>query len=127
MKKIKLLLFAIGLVGLVVGCTTTKSTEDMLSAAGFKRLPANTPAREAHLNSLPADKITPVVRNGTTFYTFPDPKQNVLYVGQEPQYQKYQNLRLQKKMADEQLSAAEMNEDAWGAWGPWYGPGWGWR
>lgn len=128
MKTFKTILAAGLFLALAVGCSTTASREDMLSAAGFKREPANTPERQAHLNSLPADKITPVVRDGVTYYTFPDPKQNVLYVGQEQQYQEYRRLRLQKQMADEQLAAAQMNEDAaWNAWGPWGGPGWAWR
>src|SRR5215469_18769968 len=99
MKAFKTWLIAGVLLGLAIGCASTQSREDMLSAAGFRRVPANTPERQAHLSSLPADKITPVVRDGITYYTFPDPKQNVLYVGQEPQYQKYQNLRLQQQMA----------------------------
>ena len=125
MKTFKALLMIGALVAVAIGCTTTKDRENMLSAAGFKMVPANTPEREAHLKSLPADKITPVQRQGTTYYTFPDPKNNVLYVGQEAQYQKYRQLRYQKQMADEQLETAQMNENAWGAWGAW-GPGWAW-
>jgi hypothetical protein len=121
MKLLKTLLTISVLVALVGGCSTTKDTENMLSAAGFKAVPADTPQKEAHLKSLPADKLTTADRNGTLYYTFPDPKQNILYVGQEPQYQKYRQLRLEKQMADEQLNAAEMNNDAawnnWGAWG----------
>jgi hypothetical protein len=123
MKTFKTLLTIGALMALAVGCTTTKERENMLSAAGFKMVPANTPEREAHLKSLPADKITPVQREGTTYYTFPDPKNNVLYVGREQQYQEYRKLRYQKQMADEQLETAQMNENAWGAWGAW-GPGW---
>lgn len=115
-------------MALITGCSTTTGKENMLSAAGFNAVPADTPERQAHLKSLPADKITPVQRNGTTYYTFADPKHNVLYVGQEAQYQEYRRLRLQKQMADEQLAAAQMNEDAaWNAWGPWGGPGFAWR
>jgi hypothetical protein len=124
MKTFRTLLVAGVLMGLAIGCGTTKSKENTLSAAGFKMIPANTPDRETHLSSLPADKITPVVRDGTTYYTFPDPKRNVLYVGQEAEYQKYRNLCLQKQIAEEQLNAAEMNDQAWGAWGPWGGMGW---
>src|SRR5579871_5175262 len=98
MKIFKTLLAPGLLLALAIGCSTTHDTENMLSAAGFKMVPANTPERQAHLNSLPADKITPVQRNGVTYYTFADPKQNVLYVGQEPQYQEYQRLRLQNQM-----------------------------
>jgi len=116
------------LVAFAIGCSTTKSRENMLSAAGFKMIPADTPERVAHLNSLPPDKITTVQRNGTLYYVFPDAKKNMLYVGQQPQYEEYQKLRLQNQMAQEQLSAAEMNENTWGAWGAWGGgPYWGWR
>ena len=125
MKRLKALLTVGVLLALAIGCTTTKERESMLSAAGLKMVPANTPEREAHLKSLPADKITPVQRQGTTYYTFPDPKNNVLYVGQEAQYQKYRQLRYQKQLADEQLETAQMNENAWGAWGAW-GPGFAW-
>jgi len=111
-------------MAVAIGCSTTKSREDMLSAAGFKMEPADTPQRQAHLKSLPADKITPVERDGITYYTFPDPKNNVLYVGQDQEYQRYRQLRYQKQLADEQLTAAQMNENDWGAWGPWGGRGW---
>jgi len=116
-------------MALAIGCGTTGQTENMLSAAGFKMVHADTPERQAHLNSLPTGKITMVQRNGTMYYAYPDPKQNVLYVGQEPQYQKYQQLRMQKQLADEQLNTASMyNDPAWGVWGPWGGrPGWAWR
>ena len=128
MKTFKALLAAGVLVAFAIGCSTTKSRENMLSAAGFKMIPADTPERVAHLNSLPPDKITTVQRNGTLYYTFPDPKHNILYVGQQPQYEEYQKLRLQNQMTQEQLSAAEMNENTWGVWGPWGAGGmWGWR
>jgi hypothetical protein len=127
MKTLKALLTAGVLMALVVGCKSTADKENMLSAAGFKAVPADTPERQAHLKSLPNDKITPVQRNGTTYYTFADHKNNVLYIGQEAEYQRYQNLRYQKQMADEQLAAAEMyNSAPWGVWGAW-GPGWAWR
>jgi hypothetical protein len=124
MKKLKALLATGVLMALAIGCSTTKERENMLSAAGFRMVPADTPDKQARLQSLPADKITPVQRDGKTYYTFADPKNNVLYVGQEPQYQEYKKLRYQKQLADEQLSTAEMyNDAAWGGWGPW-GPGW---
>ena len=125
MKILRALLTTGVLMALAIGCSTTQERENMLSAAGFKMVPADTPGKKAHLNSLPADKITPVQRQGTTYYTFPDPKNNVLYVGQEAQYQQYRKLRYQKQLADEQLETAQMNENAWGAWGVW-GPGLAW-
>lgn len=127
MKAFKTMFMTVFFIAFAIGCSTTTQKENMLTAAGFKMVSADTPAKQAHLKSLPADKITPVQRHGTTYYTFPDQKRNVLYVGQEPQYQEYQKLRLQKQLANEQLEAAQMNQDAaWDVWGPWGGPGWGW-
>jgi len=108
------------LLALAIGCTTTTQTENMLSAAGFKAVPAVTPEQQAHLKTLPPHKITMAVRNGKPYYTFPDPAHKILYVGQEAQYQEYQKLRLQKQMAAEELNAAEINNGgAWGIWGSW--------
>ena len=129
MKAFKTLC-AVGVaMALGAGCSTTSERTNMLSAGGFKTVAANTPPKEEHLKTLPRDKITAVQRNGTMYYTFPDPKNNVLYVGQEEQFQRYQKLRYQKQLADEQLNTAEMyNEGPWGAWGGWgWGPGWAWR
>ncbi len=114
-------IMACAIAAIVIGCASTKSTENMLSAAGFKMVQATTPQQQSHLQTLPADKITSVVRNGATYYVYPDPKRQVLYVGREAQYQQYQKLRLENQMAQEQLEAAEMGPgwDAWGPWGMW--------
>ena len=102
----------------VTGCSTTQKTENLLSAAGFKAMPATTPQQQAHLKTLPPHKVTMVVRDGQTYYAYPDPAHQVLYVGQDAQYQEYQKLRLQHQMAEDQVQAAELNsEPAWGAWG----------
>jgi hypothetical protein len=45
-----------------------------------------------------------------------------LYTGTEAQYQQFQRLALEKRLADEQLMAAQNNLSAaidWGLWGPW--------
>lgn len=120
MKAFNTMLMTVFFIIFAIGCSTTTQKEHMLTAAGFKMVPADTPSRQAHLHSLAADKITPVQRSGTMYYTFPDPKHNVLYVGRQPEYQQYQKMRLQKQMANEQLEAAQINqEDEWNAWGPW--------
>jgi hypothetical protein len=41
-----------------------KQKPNMLSAAGFKMVPADTPQKEAHLNSLPPGKLTTVTSDG---------------------------------------------------------------
>jgi hypothetical protein len=68
--------------------------------------------------------LSTVVRNGQTWYVYPDPTHcTCLYVGNAANYQQYQKLALQKQIAQENLMAAEVNDDAsldWGAWGPWW-------
>ena len=127
MKRVGTSLSIVGTVALLalgVGCTTTKSRENLLSAAGFKIVPAATPEQKAHLQTLPADKVTMVQREGKTYFVFPDRKQQVLYVGQQEQYNEYQKLRMQNQLAEEQMNAAELNsEPAWGMWGGWGGMG----
>ena len=111
------------LVAFAASCSTTQQTENLLSAAGFKATPATTAQQQAHLKTLPANKVTMVVRDGKTYYVYPDKTQQVLYVGQDAQYQEYQKLRLQKQMAQEQVQAADMNSEDWGGWGIFNGGG----
>jgi hypothetical protein len=116
------LLAIISLVVLATGCSTTKQTEDLLSAAGFKLMPATTAAQKAHLKSLPAGKVTTVQRSGTTYFVYPAVAKQALYVGQQPQYQEYKKLQLQNQIAMDQLQAAELNSDpGWNEWGVWDG------
>jgi hypothetical protein len=63
-------------------------------------------------------------RNGKVLYTYADTQRHLVYIGGEPEYQKYKQLGLQQEIADERLQAAQINEDAalynWGPyWGPW--------
>ena len=119
-------LVALGLS--VTGCAAirahqTVETEQVLAAAGFQVKPADTPEKLAHLQTLTPRKVVRYSRDGQPQYVYADPETcKCLYVGDEQRYQKYQELSLQKQIADEQLSAAETNWDAsmnWGAWGPW--------
>ena len=103
--------------------------EPVLAAAGFRILPADTPEKLAHLQKLPPLKLTPRQHNGQIQYAYADPYScTCLYVGDEKAFQKYQQLALEQKIADEQRQAAMMNEDAatqmqadfWGPFGPWF-------
>jgi hypothetical protein len=112
--------FMLALSIFVTGCASTKETERLLSAAGFRMVPAETPAQQAHLKQLPHARLTKVVREGKLYFVFPDAKKNVIYVGQQAQFDQYQELRLEQKLAQQRMSAAQMNSEAafapWGAW-----------
>jgi uncharacterized protein YceK len=119
---------ALAAAALLAGCAAIESrqaarTEDMLSAAGFRQIPADKPERIQALNAMNPHAITAVVRNKKTYYVYPDPTNcSCLFVGQEAQYQAYRRLEIEKQMADENMMAPEANRDAamdWGIWGPW--------
>jgi len=122
-------LVALGFLPGLSGCKTIESseakhTEDILSAAGFKQFPANTPERISMLTTMKARSFHTVVKDGKTYYVYPDPTHcNCLYAGTEQEYQEYHKLALQQSIAEDNLMAADAAEDAsmnWGSWGPWW-------
>jgi hypothetical protein len=119
-------LLALGLG--MTGCAAIRArqaaeTEQVLAAAGFRMKPADTPEKLAHLQTLTPRKVVRYTRDAQPHYVYADPDTcKCMYVGDEQGYQKYQELCLQKQIADEQLAAAQANRDAsmnWGLWGPW--------
>ena len=121
------LLVAITLLALASCATNTATTntnarENLLVAAGFKATLATTPQQQAHLQSLPAGKITPVIRGGSTYYILADPAKNELLVGTAGQYEYYQQLKKERNAAIEDETVARMQADTstpaqWALWG----------
>jgi hypothetical protein len=94
-------LVLLGLASLALACATVeqRSTASLLESAGFKAIPANQPDRIALLKSLPAKKVTPVDRNGQTFYVYSDPDGcRCLRVGRQEQYELFQRLEAGKQV-----------------------------
>ena len=122
-KKHIIMLVAV-LAAALSGCASVDAadTESMLAAAQFTMKKADTPTRLAKLKALTQNKITVHTKNGTNFYIYADAAQcQCVYIGNEASYQKYQQIRIAKNIADEQQATAEMNQDAmmdWNAWGP---------
>ena len=115
---------AIALLAVVLGCAAnTQSTENLLSAAGFRTIVANTPQRQQHLKTLPPNKVILVQRNGKNYYVYADPAHYQIYVGNPAQYQQYQQLRLARNLAQDQLATAELNQQSTMDWGMVWGPG----
>jgi hypothetical protein len=105
-------------------CTTqaVQNKEDMLAAAGFTLVPANTPQRQASLATLPPHKFVRQVRGNNVLYTYADPTVcGCLYVGNQAAYGHYRENVFLRHLANEQQMTAEMNQMNWDAWGPgWY-------
>jgi len=117
------------LIPVLGGCAALRksdvdSQEQLLSAAGFQMKLADSPEKLAHLQTLTPQKLVPHTRDGKLYYVYADAEFcKCLYVGDPPAYQKYQQLAVQQKLAQEQMNAAAMNENAamnWGLWGPFW-------
>jgi hypothetical protein len=114
---------ALALLVLATGCATTQTaqTTDMLITAGFKLVNADTPKKQELLKSLPAERLSLVTWKGKTFYVQPAETPNQAYVGTEKEFHAYERLRTAQQLRNDQLLAAQMNQDAmmrWNDWGP---------
>ena len=105
------LLTAALLLTLAVGCATSKHTEQMLVQAGFKTVAANTDKQAQHLKTLPADKLSVATLNGKTYYVFPDPAHNRIYVGNAQAYQDYQQALMYAKLQGDNRVMGALGED----------------
>ena len=115
---------AIALLTLAIGSATNGTqTTDLLTAAGFRLLPADTPQKQELLNTLPKGQLSLITWKGKTFYVQPASVPNQAYVGTPAEYQTYQQLRLAKQLSNDNLMAAQMNQDAMYRWGGAWGPG----
>ncbi|GAB4065949.1 hypothetical protein KHC28_22520 [Ancylobacter sonchi] len=107
------------------GCVTaTQDKENMLSAAGFRMRLADTPDKVASLKSLPPHKFTVQNQNGQPVYLYADPTVcGCIYYGTQDNFQAYQQMQYQQRLANEQQMTAMMNQQAadsfdFGPWGP---------
>jgi hypothetical protein len=94
----------IGLGALAAGCATgARTTESLLSEAGFRELSADTPEKISHLQTLPTRKFVKRNRDGQSYYVYADPEYcKCLYVGTVQQYGQYRSL-----VREEDYEAAE--------------------
>jgi hypothetical protein len=101
--------------------------DDLLAAAGFTILPANTPQRRAELQTLPPNKVVQRTHGDRIVFLYADPYAcGCLYIGDQKAWDTYRRQQFQQNLAREQAMTAQLNEDAawdWGPWGAW-GPGW---
>ena len=95
-----LLALALGMTA----CATTTSvpkTEDLLSQAGFKQMPADTPQKVAHMQTLPDHRLIARNYKGKKYYVYSDPGGcKCIYVGTPAQYQSYRNIARQQQQAN---------------------------
>lgn len=124
MVRISARIATVILLIVTAACTTqaVQNKEDMLAAAGFTQVPANTPQRQASLATLPPHKFVRQIRGNNVLYTYADPTIcGCLYIGNQAAYGRYRENVFLRHLANEQQMTAEMTQMDWGAWGPgWY-------
>lgn len=108
------------------GCAAIQNSEAMdtersLAAAGFQMKPATTPAQIAKTAALPQRSISPTRGpDGQNLFVYADSQHcKCVYVGTEAAYDRYQKLKVDQQIAQNEENAA-MDWDTWGGWGPWY-------
>jgi hypothetical protein len=111
-----IVLFIATLAGtiLLAGCAgmTSSNTESLLSAAGFRVRTPQTPKQQQIYAALPPYQVERATVKGHVFYVYKDEKAGVAYVGREQEYRQYQQLAIQQQIAQNQIMAAEMEQQA---------------
>jgi hypothetical protein len=84
----------LGLACALGGCAfAVSNTESLLSQAGFRKLPADTPKRVEHLQTVAPHRLIRRTADGKPYYVFADPNNcKCLYVGSESAYARYRTL-----------------------------------
>ena len=102
------------------------SKTDLLLAAGFRQINPSTPELKARLQAMPQRQIFMASQGPKVFYVYADDAGcGCLYAGNQKQYQAYQKLAAQARLAAAEISAARIDEsmnmswDEWGEAGPW--------
>jgi hypothetical protein len=126
MKSWKLLPLLAAIVTLGFGCASLEApnTESLLTASGFVAKTPTTPKQIAFNQALPSYKLQRDTINGKTVYAYSDSEHDLVYLGNEQAYQRYKQLAIKQQIAEDDLDAAEMEQDAaldWSTWGPWSG------
>jgi hypothetical protein len=117
------------LAAALFGCTSLKNSietppptpqqqaeqiEPMLSAAGFRMLPADTPERQQQMQSLVPMQVNYYIgKTGTLHYYMADPDYcKCMYVGTEQNYQQYEKLKLNEQYESKEGEISRQNLEA---------------
>jgi len=88
--------------------------EPMLSAAGFRMLPADTPERQQQLQSMVPLQVNYYVgKTGDLHYYMADPDYcKCMYIGTEEDYQQYEKLKLNQQFQAKEGEISRQNLEA---------------
>lgn len=110
----KIVLMIVGLC-LLMGCASwgggNKTTEQLLSAAGFRVYPPRDASEEAYLKTLPQRQLLSARGAVKPTYIYADDGVcDCIYVGGEAEYAQYKKLDTMKRGADARMISAQYRE-----------------
>jgi hypothetical protein len=122
-SSLVILFAAVATILFFVGCAEMEAnnTKSLLSAAGFHTVTPTTPLQKEVYAKMQANHVQRISMKGKTIYAFKDENAGIAYVGHEAEYQRYVNLCIQQRIAQDYYMAYSMDpyySNRWyGAWG----------
>jgi hypothetical protein len=96
---------------LLPACTShLQQKENFLREAGFHAITPHTPAQIARANALPQGHIRQIKRDGKTLFVLADTRKNLVLVGGNPQYERYQQI-LYSKVVDPAIAGEKADKE----------------
>ena len=111
-------LISVFLILALAGCAMNRNQkavemEQLLAASGFKMRLADTESKLSQLKELPQRKLVAQNWGGKVRYVYADPSDcKCAYVGDEAAYKRFQDLAVQRQIAEEDRRAAERDKPA---------------
>jgi hypothetical protein len=106
---------AVAALALITACQTTGTgqsvvaqKESLLSQSGFRTITVTDPKQQQAVNGLTQGRVSAVKYNGKLYYVFPTGTKDKIYVGKQPQYNKYKQALAAQKASHP--SMAQMGE-----------------
>jgi len=128
-SSVVILFAACAAVLFLVSCAEMEATntKSLLSAAGFHTVTPTTKLQKEVYAEMTPNHVQRITVKGKTIYAFKDEKAGIAYVGHEAEYQRYKNLCIQQRVAQDYYMAASMDPyyghrwyGAWGYRGMWW-------
>ena len=107
------LVVSLALLALAVSCAsyTVRTTESLLSQAGFQTRTPSTPAQLAMYNQMTPYKLERNTFKGRALYSYADKQKGLAYIGGERAYQSYKQLAAQQYQMEAAYSEMLAHED----------------
>jgi hypothetical protein len=95
----------------LAGCAEMESnnTKSLLTSAGFHTKTPQTPLQKEIYAALTDRRVERATYKGKTFYVFKDESEGIAYVGREAEYQRYKQLAIQQRIAQDYYMAVQMD------------------